>query len=490
MKKINIGNNIKKIIVVVLLIFLVSTPIYAQPQKDATIGCSEISVQGAIFQKVEDSTAYLRAYDNVVTIMISSSCNENITFILSNVRAQHLSYEGIDSLTYLSQTIVSFSVETEDVQNIELYDMGEGIEEFSFVVVGDNRDGPETFAKILEEINDTKYMFCINTGDIVPSGRREQFEAFMELVGNLKIPLYISIGNHELNNNSCELASEFLGDLTYSFDFGNTHFIILDNSTSRVSENDYLWMKQDIDNTDKENIILACHIPPYDPREDENHCLLGEEATNFVDFMSQNGVDVVFAGHIHLYDERDIEGVHYVITAGGGAPLYALEAEGGFFHYIIATVSGSEISFEVVKIISPKYTPEIASEKINLAEDSYNNAFSIYETAKNRCDNLNSSGEEVGIYLNKLEIVNSNLETSLSCLQLAQKNYEDDYWHDSIVSANAAYSYALQAKISAETILKALENIKPENNFTVYAAVGVCIFILVVGSIWWKSRNR
>jgi putative FmdB family regulatory protein len=32
--------------------------------------------------------------------------------------------------------------------------------------------------------------------------------------------------------------------------------------------------------------------------------------------------DAVFMGHIHLYDEANVDGVPYIISAGAGAPLY------------------------------------------------------------------------------------------------------------------------------------------------------------------------
>ena len=44
---------------------------------------------------------------------------------------------------------------------------------------------------------------------------------------------------------------------------------------------------------------------------------------------------MVFLGHIHLYDEMDVEGIRYVITGGAGSGLYAKygfgKPEYGFF---------------------------------------------------------------------------------------------------------------------------------------------------------------
>jgi len=36
-------------------------------------------------------------------------------------------------------------------------------------------------------------------------------------------------------------------------------------------------------------------------------------------------VDVVFNGHEHNYERNEVNGVTYVVTAGGGAPLYPMQ---------------------------------------------------------------------------------------------------------------------------------------------------------------------
>ena len=38
-----------------------------------------------------------------------------------------------------------------------------------------------------------------------------------------------------------------------------------------------------------------------------------------------NGVQLVFAGHDHTYERTIINGITYVVSGGGGAPLYGLE---------------------------------------------------------------------------------------------------------------------------------------------------------------------
>jgi hypothetical protein len=59
---------------------------------------------------------------------------------------------------------------------------------------------------------------------------------------------------------------------------------------------------------------------------------------------------MVFAGHNHIYLRKTVGGIPHIIAGGGGAPLYAGDEDGGFYHYILMTVDGDKVSGEVVDI--------------------------------------------------------------------------------------------------------------------------------------------
>jgi len=44
--------------------------------------------------------------------------------------------------------------------------------------------------------------------------------------------------------------------------------------------------------------------------------------SGLVDDMRRYGVDMTFSAHDHLYERGLVEGLTYIITAGGGAPIY------------------------------------------------------------------------------------------------------------------------------------------------------------------------
>jgi hypothetical protein len=58
----------------------------------------------------------------------------------------------------------------------------------------------------------------------------------------------------------------------------------------------------------------------------------------------------VFLGHEHMYLRKTVDGIPHIIAGGGGAPLYAKDEDGGFYHYVLVTVDGEKVSGEVVDV--------------------------------------------------------------------------------------------------------------------------------------------
>lgn len=481
----------KRVMVCLMAIMLLGLgSLSSQPIKNMTVGCSEISVDGANIGTTSDSSIYMWAYSNDIVIDIDSSCAQNLTFFIDNLSTDNLVIEGLDEYEEISSTKISFTIDVSMESHLRLYNDTEGIDSFTFIAMGDNRDGPETFMAILDEIDNYQFAFSINTGDLVPSGRLEQFVEFMEMIGDLTYPFYTAMGNHELNNNSVDLAASFLGEPNYSFDYGNTHFIILDNSLYYITEEQYEWMRADINGTSKTNIVLSCHVPPYDPREGESHSMAPEGAQEFMDFNEEMGVDLVLNGHIHMYDTKTLQGVEYIITGGAGAPLYASEPEGGFFHYIVCTVEGDEISSEVVKVISPLYTPEIALEQLERSEELYDTTSNSLAESLELVAELESSGKDLTGQKKILSSVEDNLATSYERIIESKQDFDNEYWRDSIIDSKVAYSYSQQASVNLENINSYLETLSADEGFNMmYVGIAFVAVVLVLAAIVFSKKR-
>jgi hypothetical protein len=64
----------------------------------------------------------------------------------------------------------------------------------------------------------------------------------------------------------------------------------------------------------------------------------------------KTGVKAVFQGDDHRYDQMAKDQILYIITGGGGAPIYALKDAGGYFHYVWVSVQKGRVEGEAVDL--------------------------------------------------------------------------------------------------------------------------------------------
>lgn len=248
---------------------------------------------------------------------------------------------------------------------------GTDTKEFSFIVFGDfrpsRRDIPyhEAFLKIMREIEMINPDFAVSTGDAYYGygGSFQRFkneiEYFEAIARRLSTPFFNVIGNHELGGGGKreDYIRERFGNLYGSFDFGNSHFIIL-NTEEKGKEGMIMgeqleWLKKDLENNkEATNIFVFMHRPMYsiiDPDLVFGKSFRDRENRNYLHSLFKRfKVKAVFAGHEHLYSETIIDGIRYVVTGGGGSPLYQSPKGGGFFHYIIVNVRGDDVTLDLM----------------------------------------------------------------------------------------------------------------------------------------------
>jgi hypothetical protein len=78
----------------------------------------------------------------------------------------------------------------------------------------------------------------------------------------------------------------------------------------------------------------------------------------FARILEKYQVDAVFSGHDHNYQHNLVNGVHYLVSGGGGAPLYDIETGipgvtlklAQVEHYLLGTVTPERIAFEATDL--------------------------------------------------------------------------------------------------------------------------------------------
>lgn len=231
---------------------------------------------------------------------------------------------------------------------------------FRFAAYGDDRTQLDKHAAVLARMRPFQPDFVIQTGDLVQDGTVEaQWTDFFRVAADLlrEAPYLPALGNHE--RSGAPYFHYFDVPREYSFDYGNAHFVALDsNRPPEEFAAQEKWLRKDLAaHQDATWRIVYFHHTPYTcvampPRRVAAEKLRARLEPIFL----QQHVNLVINGHDHDYQHHLANGIHYVVTGGGGAPLYAVQPDTPFVkaaksahHYCELTVNGSRMSVRAVE---------------------------------------------------------------------------------------------------------------------------------------------
>ncbi len=209
-------------------------------------------------------------------------------------------------------------------------------EPFEFLVYGDTRTRHEVHRKVVAAmLANSKPDFLLQTGDLVANGSDPSlWPIFFDIEHNLlrEAAFFPMLGNHERNSSN---YYEFMQkDAYYSFDWGSAHFSILDSDIANFPggkagrqafwKQQTEWLEDDLAKNQKAEFrFVAAHHPPItavSERQGDN-----PHMTALMPMLEKYHVTAAFFGHDHNYQHYVKNGVHYIITGGGGAPLYDVD---------------------------------------------------------------------------------------------------------------------------------------------------------------------
>jgi 3',5'-cyclic AMP phosphodiesterase CpdA len=268
----------------------------------------------------------------------------------------------------------------------------------------------------------------IHTGDYAGAFRYPlQVAAFNDSLADLwdaAIPIYLAPGNHDRDNYpevfhdafssySAYIASHSQLNATltaamndtgetifyYSFDYENVHFIILniewdwDDDILTLYEPQLNWLLADLmAYSDADFTVVTFHRPAYSVREGASHRWKQAAAIRGVlhDSFVEYGVDLVLSGHDHMYYRTFRDGIYYVTTAGGGAPLYEVDTAAPDWqngdvaysetHYCNIEVTSSGVSVKALKLDGTSL------DSFNLDDEPYSEPISRSGTSEETSD--------------------------------------------------------------------------------------------------------
>lgn len=218
--------------------------------------------------------------------------------------------------------------------------------------------------RVLADAQRERPDLVIDGGDVVDEGTEPEFRKAQDLRARAQLPLRQITGNHDLMRSGPFEAQPGSFPSFQSFDQGQVHFILLDNSDEHLTEDQFQRLDADLAAHADRTTIVAMHVPPFLSRPlgiDKLKALVpsgtahpsmpdAKEVARFTALMSRYHVAAVLSGHTHKPDYAVREGVPYVVVGSAGG----LIPEGGVGHeYLDITVQAGKVDVKRVPLDKP-----------------------------------------------------------------------------------------------------------------------------------------
>lgn len=237
---------------------------------------------------------------------------------------------------------------------------------FRFLVYGDNRSDELAHAGVVRAMSGVRADFLVSTGDMVSRGTEpDDWRLFFDVENAFLRDrcVFAAVGNHELYRGDRRGEVAFLRyfgsidgareptRLYGTFRWSNTRFFMLNAMDNWVGE-ERAWLRAELDRAMTEpglaHRIAVLHHGPFSAGPHGGNAALASGEINAL--MRDRKVDLVLAGHDHVYERGAGAGLKYIISGGGGAPLYTKKHElretivfEAVHHYVEVTIDGDQV---------------------------------------------------------------------------------------------------------------------------------------------------
>jgi hypothetical protein len=230
-----------------------------------------------------------------------------------------------------------------------------------FLVIGDSGTGDseqyETAAQIIKYHVKFPFTFAIMLGDNMYGAERPQdfvkkFEQPYKPLLDDKVEFNASLGNHDDPNQIFYKPFNFDGKRYRTFKKGDVRFFALDSNY--LDPEQLQWLEKELQSSGSDWKIAYFHHPMY---SSAYHGPTIEVRNALEPLFQKYGVDVVFAGHEHVYERiYPQKGIYYFVE-GGSAKLRAhdvtrtAETAAAFDtdrSFMLVEISGNEMFFQTI----------------------------------------------------------------------------------------------------------------------------------------------
>jgi hypothetical protein len=193
-----------------------------------------------------------------------------------------------------------------------------------FAAIGDMGTGDaaqyQVAKKMLEFHEKFPFTFVIMLGDNIYGGKspaelQKKFEIPYKPLLDGGVQFYAALGNHDDTNERFYKFFNMNGQQYYSFKKGNVQFFVIDSNYFDPKE--MAWLDKELANSSADWKICYFHHPLYS--SGAFHGSSTELRKILEPVFLKYGVQVVFAGHEHLYERvKPQKGITYFVEGASG----------------------------------------------------------------------------------------------------------------------------------------------------------------------------
>lgn len=243
-----------------------------------------------------------------------------------------------------------------------------GTDQFSFLAYGGTSTFPDRhkFVADVMATNEPQAAFVVNVGELVQTMSAERLQNFFWAAGALaRDHPYLVIPDDRDSGNPLyyrvfplPAGGGNANEEWWSLDYGDVHLVGLDSTASgQMLAAETEWLKADLSRSPARFKIVFLNDPIY------SSTIPGGVNTNLRDrwapIFHATGVRVVISGKVHMYEHIYTDGIHYIVTGGGGAPFappsekltdWTVCVRYRMLHYVRINVAGLTLRVEAIPV--------------------------------------------------------------------------------------------------------------------------------------------
>lgn len=230
---------------------------------------------------------------------------------------------------------------------------------FTFAVIGDMEPGrfawervftpgKDASTKLLKAMGERRPDFVFQLGDFVSQGDAAHYRAYLKKIqAEAPAPFLTVIGNHDRSRPNGDADKDLYAALhgpgDFYLDYNGWRFIGLDTSDRVLRPDQVAWLDAALATDHRK--VLFMHVPPHylkgkfkgcGPKplaipkkkrgyfQDVKAGYFTDGSAAFEELVTARRVERVYVAHIHAFGVARYRGVTYVLTGGGGSPLYPM----------------------------------------------------------------------------------------------------------------------------------------------------------------------